>query len=213
MGGNMLCKLNVRAKYSIYEDDEDDDIQYEEDDIQYEVFQHALINSLFFFEMSESKRDFYIVQNENIIWCSNYPHADYFKRKLNISDPFQCMFPSLKTNTLYKDLFNLLETNQDNSVFQKAMQDLPYEYKDNAEFMAILCAFSYFQCFCYASTRLRNDKEFCFSICEKNAYAVHFVIAGCSDKLQNDKSFILKLIEYNPDAILYAHKNILANKF
>ena len=167
-------------------------------DTSYDAFTQSLTRSLFYVKMLQLRCDFYIVQNENIIFSSNYPYSSYFKRKLNMSDPFQCICTPLKMNTRYKDLFDLLTSHDDELSFRKAMQNLPDEYKDDDEFMSILCSFSRFKCLCDCSTRLQNDKEFCLLICEKNASAVHFVISYCSEKLRNDKSFILKLIEYNP---------------
>lgn len=209
MAGEVVCKLNLKKRYLFYKHTFGDDF-----DVSYCTFQDEIRISPFVSEMSKLNQDFHIIQNENIIWCSKYPRENYFKQKLNLIGPFQCIFTTLSDNPMYSLLFELLETTQCKFNYQlvQYVKALPEEYRDNKDFMSILCAYSCFPCVRYTSSKLQQDKDFLFSICEKNEEKACFVAMDCSEELKNDESFIYELIDYCADAILSCSNSILKNK-
>lgn len=62
--------------------------------------------------------------------------------------------------------------------------------------------------FKYASSCLREDREFCLAIAEKNEYVLPFV----SSNLWNDKIFISEAVEIASWSLSFVDKNLLKNK-
>ena len=151
--GSVLCELNT----SNYDD---------------------VINKIYSEPNLKDNREFVILQNKNIIYYSRCPLEPFFKQKLNDSDNYSCVRTALSTNEKYILLFSIVRELIWNCTIElrNIINNINDVYKDDDEFMAIICAFACFSCLQYASFRLQNSKEFLLLICEKRNAAAWFVI-------------------------------------
>ena len=143
-------------------------------------------------------------ENGDILYYSKYPYSTFFKQKLYLSDTLHCVFTTLESNPKWSLLFDIIYELplQLNDNIQKMLDNIPNEYKDDAEFMSILCSHAHFPCTQYASSTLRNNEQFIFAICEKRNNMASSIILDCSERLRHDIEFIKKLIKYDPNVIL-----------
>lgn len=150
--------------------------------------------------------DNFTIVNENgdILYYSKYPYSTFFKQKLYLSDTLQCVFTTLESNPKWSLLFDIIYELplQLNDNIQKMLENIPNEYKDDAEFMSILCSHTHFPCTQFASSTLRNNEKFLVAICEKRNNIASSIIIDCSERLRHDIEFIKKLIKYDPNVIL-----------
>lgn len=84
--------------------------------------------------------------------------------------------------------------------------ELSKNYRDDFEFMSIVCANTRYPSISLASEDLLDNEDFLLSICYKNGDIACFVIFQCSERLQYNVEFIQKLIDFCPNSICNANQ-------
>jgi hypothetical protein len=193
LSGSVLCTLNIQKN------------------APYEQF-HREIDLKIISPNVSNNALFVIVDGNTILYYSLHP--TFFKQKLNLSDELTYTVTRLEEDKYMRllDFSRELENSYYSRLYLEdheiTIAELSKNYRDDPEFMSIICANTTYPSLRLASKLLLDNKDFLFSICYKNGDIACFVIFQCSKRLQYDVEFIQKLIDFCTNSICNANKDM-----
>ena len=90
----------------------------------------------------------------------------------------------------------------------RKIAELSKNYRDDPEFMSMVCANTQYPSISLASDKLLDDEDFLLLICYKKWEIARFIIFQCSKRLQYNVEFIRKLIDFYANSILNANPDM-----